>query len=116
MTALGTPRVLIPVAALALLAATPVHATDMLVLRIECDGAQGSGVIVSAAGDVLTAKHVVCSGTTCVARIGDTGADPIPLVDPVPHPELDAVRFRLETDANLPFARVCPVAELIRNM
>jgi|GEM_PF-2986817 len=55
--------------------ATSAKANDALVVYIECtkDGvtSQGSGVLVSKDGHVLTARHVVPEGATCQASIGN---------------------------------------------
>lgn len=75
--------------ALATLALTPqARANPELVVLIECtlpDGrtSQGSGVLVSPKGHVLTARHAAPDGSTCTGRIGNKTVPPRGLIWPV---------------------------------
>lgn len=93
--------------------AAPARAEDSTVVHIACDtGAEGSGVIVSAEGHVLTAAHVMAPGATCTASIGRRNGPRLPLVAERRHPTLDALLMRLDAGAELgplPFATVCPL-------
>jgi len=93
-----------------LLTATAASANDDLVIRIQCGDVLGSGVIVSEDGHVLTAAHVAKYGN-CVARIGTTKAEPIPLKDPRLDETFDAAVLRLDGKHHFEdYARVCPLA------
>jgi len=58
-------------------------AQNDLVVQIRCDDdgrvGKGSGVIVSATGNILTASHVIPEGATCTASIGSTHSEPHPV-------------------------------------
>jgi len=59
-------------------------ALEDLVVHIECTGPKGktsygSGVLISADGHLLTAKHVVADGAECIGGIGSIEAEKMPL-------------------------------------
>jgi Trypsin-like peptidase domain len=87
---------------------------DVLVY-VECqvgtgEPAKSSGVLVSAEGLVLTAKHAVPEGSTCVGKIGiadPRNAEPMIVVPTLIPADLAVLQFeRSDTYAFVPF---CPV-------
>ena len=90
---------------------------DDTIVYIECktpDGKvmSGSGVLVSAKGHVLTARHVVPEGGTCVGSPGV--ADPNTAARMIVQPSnlpVDAVILRFSKAGPYPFVRYCPLAD-----
>ena len=73
----------------------------------------GSGVIISAAGQVLTAKHVVFGaaadlpdGTVCMGAMGNAKRAKVELIPQAISAKYDAVLLKLPED-NLPFKKFC---------
>ncbi len=104
--------------------ATPAFANDDLVVYIECEGkngdtTQGSGVLVSSQGHVLTARHVVPDGFLCQASIGNStlpkrGVRPSFQSNNI-NDRFDALLLEFGRNAGetFPFALLCQVTEAL---
>ena len=111
----------IAAALLIALAPLPVRANDALVVHISCTNATaqtsiGSGVLVSAQGHVLTAKHVAPQGYNCTGAIGGLTAPQHPLTQPKRSPDADIMTLKFDhpSTQNLEFASYCPLNETMK--
>ncbi|WP_284163240.1 serine protease [Frigidibacter sp. SD6-1] len=93
-----------------------VRASDDVTVYIECtaDGktSRGSGVLVSAQGHVLTARHVVPEGASCMGSVGVADANTAArlIVQPSNLP-VDMALLRFARQATYPFAPYCPLED-----
>jgi len=73
---------------------------------------RGSGVLVSAKGHVLTAKHVAQPGSTCKGTIGvaDGNIAQLMVVQPTNLP-VDAALLRFSKPGEYPFVKYCPIED-----
>lgn len=94
------------------------EAIENKIVYIECtangEKSHGSGVLVSAAGHVLTARHVVPDGSVCAGSIGV--ADPFDLkklnIQPQNAVGFDAKLLKFAQNADYEFAEFCPYEQL----
>jgi|GEM_PF-6119773 len=97
------------------------QANENIVVLIECTLAsgstsQGSGVLVSSNGHVLTARHVAPDKSKCTGRIGNKTLPPRDLIWPVEDralsPDIDGrlLSFAPSADETFDYATYCPVA------
>lgn len=104
---------------------SPTLANDDLVVYIECAGkegqtTQGSGVLVSENGHVLTARHVVPDGFECLASVGNSslpkrGLRPSFQSNSI-NSKFDALvmEFGRNTGETFPFASLCTVTDNLK--
>lgn len=96
----------------ALIISTSVMAEDGIIVHIQCTSKKsvGSGVIVSAEGHVLTAKHVLPNGSSCTASIGSTEGERFELTLLRIADNYDAALYKIEAERAFPrYATVCPL-------
>lgn len=97
------------------------HANDALVVYIECTApddvkTQGSGVLVSEQGHVLTARHVVPKGAKCRASIGNSTREMRGIRPSFESRKIDgdfdALLMEFGADANetFPYAPICALS------
>ena len=97
-------------------AAGEVRGDDDVVVYLECKAgdkvSRGSGILVSARGHVLTARHVIPQGATCMGSIGvaDSNTAQRLVVQPTNLP-VDMALLRFSKTADYPFARYCPLED-----
>ena len=92
--------------------AAPALADDGIVVHILCSGGgQGSGVIISSDGHVLTAAHVMPDGSNCTASIGSTVGERFTLVRERVAEGFDAALAKLESHGRgfSQYATICPL-------
>ena len=103
---------------------TAAQANDELVVYIECnaDGkiSKGSGVLVSAQGHVLTAKHVVPDGASCQASVGNNTIQMRGIRKSFESRKIDTgfdallMEFGKHAGEVFPYASVCSVTEALK--
>jgi|GEM_PF-4501952 len=109
----------------ALWPSTPAKASDALVVYIECTGqdgarSQGSGILVSADGHVLTARHVVPDGASCQASIGNNTRQKRGIRKSFETRKIDGdfdavlMEFGKDTGEAFPFAQVCSITDALK--
>lgn len=110
LTALWVPALLL--ALLVPPGAAHADEVDETIVFIECTAggkvSRGTGVVVSAAGHVLTAKHVVPDGAQCTGSLGvaDSNLAARLVVQPTNVP-VDAALLRFSRQQDYPYAQVC---------
>lgn len=102
--------------------AVPVAANDGLVVYVECTSpegmkSQGSGVLVSSEGHVLTARHVMPDGANCQASIGNNTRSKRAIRPSFASRKIDGgfdallMEFGRDATETFPFASLCPVTD-----